>query len=314
MSSAPGPSAPLSWWPLPGSALDAIWSRETLAVVSRVWRSEGLSLYWAQGTEALRDDLQGWLLLEAMEFRQAYRPDAVEQRGDDDELATWCRVLYRVLAQRARWHFTRVTRVGLSPEEARQVAYSTDSIDRPVSGSGHGGQPEALGEALGGTLRGLWPRRVAEGDPADLIVLAEEMSEKVAALEDVDGGGVQGRRGLSYSEALERLDDLAPNPGAGQCSVWGCWRPARKGRTTAGGLCQVHYAQDLAERAEGCEIEGCGRPVIARGLCTKDWQRMRKAERAVVAEAEAIARQAADDWLTRCECVALRAAHEAGRR
>jgi hypothetical protein len=103
--SEPGPSArshqhredlsALSWWPIEGSALDAEWSQATLDVVGRVWRAEGSSLYWRQGTEALRDDLQDWLTLEGMEFRQVYRPDEVEQRGDDDELATWCRNLWR---------------------------------------------------------------------------------------------------------------------------------------------------------------------------------------------------------------------------
>jgi len=57
---------------LPGSArshiLEAEWSGATLAVVGRVWRSEGASLYWRPGTEALRDDLQDWLICEAMAF------------------------------------------------------------------------------------------------------------------------------------------------------------------------------------------------------------------------------------------------------
>ncbi len=32
---------------------------------------------------------------------------------------------------------------------------------------------------------------------------------------------------LSYEEAVRRLDALEPEPGAGQCSIWGCWRPAQ---------------------------------------------------------------------------------------
>lgn len=141
MTESPGPSAPVAphnnefldlvWWPAEGTPLEADWSRATLAVVGRVWRAEGASLYWRPGIEALRDDLADWLVTEAMEFRKAYRSDDVEQRGGDDELATWCRVLYRVLCMRARRHFTRVMRVGLSPEETRRLAYSTDSIDRP---------------------------------------------------------------------------------------------------------------------------------------------------------------------------------------
>jgi hypothetical protein len=116
-------------------------------VVGRVWRAEGASLYWRPGTEALRDDLQDWLLAEAMEFRDRYVPPDDPQ---PDELGAWCATLHHVLAQCARWHFSRVMRVGLSPEQTRQAVYSTDSLDRPVDsdGRGRGGPGRAAGRCL----------------------------------------------------------------------------------------------------------------------------------------------------------------------
>jgi hypothetical protein len=175
---SPGPSAALDWWPAEGTPLEADWSRETLAVVGRVWRAEGASLYWRPGTEALRDDLQDWLLAEAMEFRDRYVPPDDPQ---PDELGAWCATLHHVLAQRARWHFSRVMRVGLSPEQTRQAVYSTDSLDRPVDrdGGGHGGRSLPLGEALG-ELPGMEGSR--RQDPLDLLLLAEDLSERVAPL------------------------------------------------------------------------------------------------------------------------------------
>jgi hypothetical protein len=104
----------LVWWPAEGTPLEAEWSRETLAVVGRVLRAEGASLYRRPGTEALHDDLQDWLLAEAMEFRDHYVPPDDPQPS---EFVAWCATLHHVLAQRARWHFSRVMRVGLSPEQ-----------------------------------------------------------------------------------------------------------------------------------------------------------------------------------------------------
>ena len=40
MTTSPGPSVAIDWWPADGSPLEAEWSRETLAVVGRVWRAE----------------------------------------------------------------------------------------------------------------------------------------------------------------------------------------------------------------------------------------------------------------------------------
>ena len=226
MTESPGPSARLvhpkddvvvlGWWPAKGTPLEAEWSRATLDVVRRVWRAEGASLYWRQGTEALRDDLADWLAAEAMEFRTIYRPDDVGQRGDDDELATWCRVLYRVLCVKARWHFTRVMRVGLSAEETRGLVYTSTSLDRPVDGRNLT-CGRSSGEALSGSLRGIWGRPAAYGDPLDLLLVAEDLSERVAALEDVTPGEHPRGRAppLSYEEAVRRLDALAPDPGAG---------------------------------------------------------------------------------------------------
>lgn len=269
----------LSWWPEPGTELDAWWSKRTMDVISRVWGRYGATLYWRRGTEQLRDDLRSWLVEQAMNFRSTWVPPddpyCADPGTDGPELTVWLNVLHAYLANTASWHFAAVNRLGVSREETRQIVYSTDSLDRPLET----GDSATVGDGAGYVgLRSLW-RSDEPDDPADHLLRCEYLTDQVDRAE----GRVPGHRRagaiLSYDEALSRLDKCVPAPAPTQCVEFDC--PAQ---VVAQHRCDRHYHDWLTEQAgrsrcqqTGEDGEPCDSPVKARGLCSKHYKRVQAA-------------------------------------
>lgn len=51
------------------------------------------------------------------------------------------------------------------------------------------------------------------------------------------------------------------------CSTRGCGKPV-----LARGLCRVHYAQERRQKAAPCRVTGCTAPTLARRLCSRHYQ------------------------------------------
>lgn len=234
---------PDDWYP-PENWFD-LWAEDTLEIVEKVWRREGLRLYFRPGEEWLKDDLHSWLIEYTLQVRDDARFDPSPDPRDQ-----WRGILYARLKTAARWHFTRVMGgQGLgSSDEMWNVVHSSTSIDYLTQREADTGIPAESG------MRYLWPT-LDGGDPARVVELIETL------------------------EGMLSSDEPAPAVDDGICSEPTCTLP-----THGLGLCQRHYETHREHwgREDGssqlCAVKGCPAFAVSRGMCRPHYRRVRYIE------------------------------------
>lgn len=247
------------WWPAAGSAEDDEWARQTLEVVRKVQRRAAAHLGYRYGSVE-RDDLESWLVAEALDFRAEFVPPE-----DQDLLDAWCRILYTCLLSRSFYHYANFCGSDRPSTMTYSSATAPESADRPLDRHGTDG---------GTTVGELGSHIFVAQKPVDPLQHVIELETMREVLRD------KGHRALSphltYEQLLEALDEIAPDPGAGQCAVWGCIRPPLWGYSQAGGLCGKHTHERNVENAKPCSVDGCDRPIKNRKLCSSHYNLWRK--------------------------------------
>lgn len=241
-----------SWW-------EEEWAEETLAVTMRVYRKHAFRLYFGPSHAWLREDLEDWLILQAMELRARWRPPL---NPYPDLERTWYASLYVYLSKAAAGHFPAVARYGVPGNDAWIIATRSDSIERISEQQSETGHLPGM-RAVHGHLEMMDPPRFlslietlheredpdpSPGKPANLCT-------ELGCRNVLTAGGHLCSRHKSRRRALQRDD---------RCTAPGCERYA-----ASLGLCHGHYMKDrLADPDRPrCLAEDCSNPQQSRGLC-----------------------------------------------
>lgn len=245
---APATRSWMEWWPSDPAESDR-WAAETLRIVEKVWRREGLTIYFGRRNQEIKEELHGYLIEKGLAIRESitYLPET------SDPLDTWCAILYSTLRKNAAWYFAEVR------GRAHLWDGSLDQLDQRYADTGHYVGRRAL---HGQPLETLDPERF-------WIVM-----ESLERMEDPDGGAakdpalciewacqepVEGRRRCHRHFAAWTLIHLR-----GTCAVEECENSANQR-----GLCNAHYRElKLADpERPTCIEDDCDRPAITRSLC-----------------------------------------------
>lgn len=245
------------WWPTDPAESD-VWAAETLAITEKVWRRQGLTIYFGRRNQEVKDELHGWLIEQALKIREhcTYLPES------DDPLDTWCGVLYSLLAKNAAWYFAEVR------EKSHLWDGSLDQLEEREAETGY----HVARHALHGIP-------VEMTDPERFVILLESLERR----EDPRGGEAKAD-GLCIEYGCYELTEARRRchthhmawlllHARGRCTVEGCEDFANQK-----GLCNAHYReQKLADPDRPhCIEDGCDKPAISRQLCDTHYRARRR--------------------------------------
>lgn len=223
----------------------AEWAETTLDVVKKAWANSGARMYRSQGM--LYDDLYSYLLVQAQELANQYKP---RWSWESPERA-WAAYLWTALQAQARWHFA--TTIGKRNKENVEVHSKMDSRDLRIEALMNRATPEGQ-HRLERALQPMLSWRPMS--PERYVQLAETLREKIHQ---------------ATTEGLpQQTDD--------EC-IEHCGRPASR----TGRLCEQCYRKSLELWRDGprCQRDGCPDAATKRQWCSKHYQSER--ERSIAA-------------------------------
>lgn len=274
------------------------WGEYTIQTASTVWRNVGAKIYAAQRDHDLRDDLQDWLIVTAVESGANFIPDPRHPRPELNYSA-W---LYRILAYRARHHFGTTVSAASSPLKLE----ATNKARRRFAPSIEAQAEAQVATGVTHNLQPIWTQPFGMDDPVATLIRLEDLNERVTEIEREDRrsglfststtasqtclvnlcsrpvharGFCNSHYRTERKHAKER-GDWQPYTPPEECSEEGCPSPPKYG-----GRCYRHYRAHRLANTPPCEVEGCESGSTARGLCGTHYQRWRKARDAGEGEA-----------------------------
>lgn len=221
------------------------WAPITLDVVHRVWSKQGAKIYFQPRDRWLRDDLRGWLTIEAARIATTFQPSETHEAPERQ----WGAYLWKTLNGRAIYHFGNVVGARGTPTgQAARDAHirgidSTDRLDAWEAETGFHTERYALHS------QDLFTR-----DPEIVYIAMENLEAHIREVEnwkavtDSNGGAYRVR--------------------STECEMTGCHNvPVNNVQR----LCQRHYYQERTlwkvPSEVACNIPDCDRPRTAVGLC-----------------------------------------------
>lgn len=216
---------------------DDEFARIALDVCGIVFRQQGARLYAVHRDQLLRDDLEDWLIIRAVEFGNGW----VYFSTDRDIYGNWRGSLYNALTKAARWHFQDA--VGRREEDITAYRNGIDSTDRLT---------EAIGDSWV-TDRHTLHGQALNVDPLNVILRLEDLHHDIQRAE----------------EHLRRVG--AWTTASDVCLHVGCDNPHH-----ARGWCMNHYEQEQrrwGNAGKPCSVPDCNKPHRTRGVCSMHYER-----------------------------------------
>lgn len=262
----------------------AAWADVTLGVANNVWRKEGAKLYATHRDPFLREDLQDWLLVEAVQAGADFKPDAWHPQPH----LQYAAFLYGCLRKKARWHFAEV----IGPNHTPRGREARDAYGRGVDSTE---RLDDMESETGGAVQryAIYGNPFEAADPVQVLIQMEDLAQQIEDLErDDPPGGYVSRsdvclmnlctspaagRGLCHTHynqerrhSLDRGDWEPQAPRAG-CEVEDC-----EAEHYSRGRCRPHYRELRAAEAPECTVEDCDSPQATKGLCTSHYAIQRR--------------------------------------
>lgn len=249
------------WWPTPGSEEDLQWQRQTITVIRKAAATGRATHYSRSGAELLADDLESWMLVKTVEFRDKF--DSGRFLINRPILGQWAAALYRSLTRISKWMADETLNYGMRHDDTMLAYYRGTSGDRSVDDD----RKTTVAEL------GTWPWQSGEPtNPEDNYIARENLCDVAVQISGIHHDPAITRRVWSdYTGVLGALDELAGEQTRDdQCARWGCGYPP----VVNGGYCKRH-ADTTSKRT--CTTQGCDRTQLARKLCATHYRRWKKA-------------------------------------